>query len=48
MAMKLLFAALAIVAGAAAATQSAANAGLKSHIGLGGALVALGIVVVRL
>jgi transporter family-2 protein len=39
MAMQLLFAALAIAAGAAAAIQSAANAGLKSHIGLGGALV---------
>jgi transporter family-2 protein len=36
---KLLFASLAIVAGAAAAIQSASNAGLRSHIGLGGALV---------
>ena len=39
MTMQLLFAALAIAAGAAAAIQSAANAGLKSHIGLGAALV---------
>jgi transporter family-2 protein len=39
MSMQLLFAALAIGAGAAAAIQSAANAGLKSHIGLGSALL---------
>jgi transporter family-2 protein len=39
MTMQLLFAVLAIAAGAAAAIQSAANSGLKSHIGLGAALV---------
>jgi bacterial/archaeal transporter family-2 protein len=39
MAMKLVFAALAITAGATAAIQSASNAGLKAHIGLGSALL---------
>jgi transporter family-2 protein len=39
MTMQVLFTSLAIAAGAAAAIQSAANAGLKSYIGLGGALV---------
>ena len=38
MTMQVLFASLAIAAGAAAAIQSAANAGLKSHIGLASAL----------
>jgi bacterial/archaeal transporter family-2 protein len=37
--LNLLFAALAIAAGATAAIQSAANAGLKAHIGLGNALL---------
>ena len=39
MMMKVLFAALAITAGAAAAIQSASNAGLRAHIGLGSALI---------
>jgi bacterial/archaeal transporter family-2 protein len=39
MTMKLLFAVLAISAGATAAIQSASNAGLKAHIGLGSALL---------
>jgi transporter family-2 protein len=37
--MKILFAALAIAAGATAAIQSAANSGLKAHIGIGNALL---------
>lgn len=39
MTTQLLFAVLAIAGGAATAIQAAANAGLKAHIGLGGALV---------
>jgi transporter family-2 protein len=39
MTMKLLFAAMVIAGGAAAALQGAANSGLKAHVGLGNALL---------
>jgi len=47
MTMKLVFAALAIGAGVAAAMQAATNAGLAKSAGLGPALVAAGAVVMR-